>query len=109
MNQALEANHTSKNFEQLLNKTSLLLSLSFFLSSILNYGLAKWILVSEPGTPSFNEELGRMTALSYPVIVLPSMVIMMIALWVLMRGIKNLTGLTLEDVFNAPDKKAKTE
>ena len=108
VNHALESKNNVKNFDQLLTKTSLLLSLSFFLSSILNYGLAKWILVSEPGTPAFNEELGRMTALSYPVIVLPSMVVMMIALWVLMRGIIKLTGLTLEDVFHPPEKKAKT-
>lgn len=86
-------------FEKLLRTTSGLLAASFFLSSVLNYVLARVILQSDPGTPTFNEELGRMTALSYPVIVVPSMVVLAIALWVLLRGIKKLTGLELDEVF----------
>ena len=86
-------------FEKLLVKSSYLLSASFFLSAVLNYGLAKYILKSEPGTVAFNEELGQMYSLSYPVIVLPSFVVMIYALWQLQAGIKDLTGLKLEDIF----------
>ena len=39
-----------------------------------------------------------MTALSYPVIVVPSMLIMMAALFYLFRNIRRLTRLDLEDI-----------
>ena len=70
----------------------------FFLSSFLNYVLAKWIIVSPAGTAAFNEELGKMTALSFPVISVPATIVMMAALFYLFRSIKKLTGLGLEDV-----------
>lgn len=91
-------------FNLLLKNTSYLLAGSFFLSAILNYILAKTLLVSPPGTEAFNEELGKMTFLSYPVIVLPSTIILMIALFRLMKGIKVLTDLELEQVLNAGNK-----
>ena len=93
---ALAQKDNSALFEQKLNFTNQLLAGSFFLSSILNYLLAKWILVSPPGTTAYNEELGRMTALSYPVIALPSMVLMMAALWYLFSQIGKLTGEDIE-------------
>ncbi|MBU2099500.1 MAG: MFS transporter, partial [Gammaproteobacteria bacterium] len=68
----------------------------FFLSSTLNYILARIILVSPPGTAEFNAELGRMTALSYPVIAIPSMIVLMIAIWFVFSSIKRLTGHGLE-------------
>lgn len=93
---ALAQKDNSALFEQKLNFTNQLLAGSFFLSSVLNYLLAKWILVSPPGTTAYNEELGRMTALSYPVIALPSMVLMMAALWYLFSQIGKLTGEDIE-------------
>jgi hypothetical protein len=60
--------------------------------------LAKLIVKSQPGTTAFNEELGRMTALSYPVIVVPSMIIMIATLWYLFNRIRKLTDLDLEQI-----------
>ena len=79
---------------------SWLLAGSFFLSSVLNFVLARLIVRSPAGSAAFNEELGKMTALSYPVIVLPSMAVMMIALWYLFRSIKRLTHMDLEEIFH---------
>ncbi len=93
---ALAKKDNTAAFEQKMNVTNQLLAGSFFLSSVLNYLLAKWILVSPPGTTAYNEELGRMTALSYPVIALPSMVLMMAALWYLFSQIGKLTGEDIE-------------
>ena len=98
VNQKLEERDNLSLFEKLLVKSSYLLAASFFLSAVLNYGLAKYILKSEPGTVAFNEELGQMYSLSYPVIVLPSFVVMVYALWQLQAGIKELTGLKLDDI-----------
>lgn len=97
---ALQQYGTKKHFERTLTNASLMIAASFFLSSILNYVLAKIILVSQPGTTEFNAELGKMTALSYPVIALPMMIIMMGTLFYVFRSIRLLTHLTLEEVIN---------
>lgn len=85
-------------YERRLIGTTYLLAGSFFLSALLNYALARIVVVSDPGTAAFNEELGRMTALSFPVITVPSLVVMMIALQYLIRGITRLTDLELPDI-----------
>lgn len=93
---AERGNHAA--FDRTLVHASWMLAASFFLSSVLNFVLAKVIVRSPPGTTAFNEELGRMTALSYPVIVIPSMAIMIAALWYLFSRIRRLTGLELEQI-----------
>jgi len=97
LSQALEAKGTTSDFEGKMAISSYIVAGSFFLSSVLNYVLAKVILVSPPGTTAYTEELGRMTALSYPVIVIPSMIMLMGALWYLFAQIKKLTGEDLEN------------
>ena len=96
----LQENRTTEDFDQVMVKATWMLAASFTLSAILNYLLAKWIVVSPSGTAEFNSELGTMTLMSYPVIVLPCMVITMYALFYVLRNIRRLTGLTLEDITN---------
>ena len=98
INQALDSNDSQSEFDQLLISASWILACSFFLSSLLNYLLAVIILTAEPGTVAFNEQLGKMTALSFPVIALPAMAVMMGNIFYLFRGIKKLTGLELENI-----------
>ncbi|HTO02294.1 MAG TPA: MFS transporter, partial [Opitutus sp.] len=71
----------------------------------LNFALARYLLKSPGGTAEFNAELAKMHLLSWPVIVLPSMVMTMFALWRLLSGLKNLTGLTMDEIFRAPPPK----
>ena len=98
----LTARGTQTEFTGLLRRATGLLSLSFFVSSVLNYFLARQLIRSQPGTAAFNGELAKMHLLSWPVIVLPSMAMMMLVLWRLLHGIKALTGLELDDIFRAP-------
>jgi MFS family permease len=98
VDEALEKRGNRRAFDQTLINASWMLAGSFFVSSVLNFVLAKLIVKSQPGTTAFNEELGRMTALSYPVIVVPSMIIMIAALWYLFNRIKRLTDLDLEQI-----------
>lgn len=100
INSALNQNNTHTQFEKVLHNATLLIAASFFLSSFLNYVLAKIIMVSPAGTAEFNAELGKMTALSYPVIALPMMIILISTLFYIFKNIKKLTGLTLEEVVN---------
>lgn len=93
---ALAAQGNTAVFERRMRQASWIVAASFFLSSALNYILARLIVVSPPGTTAFSEELGRMTALSYPVIAVPSMIVLMIAIWFVFSQIKRLTGQSLE-------------
>jgi hypothetical protein len=94
----LEKQGNEKLFEQKMTVVTYIVACSFFLSSVLNYVLAKVVLQSPPGTTEFSEELGRMTALSYPVIVIPSMIVLFGAVWYLFSQLKKLTHLPLDDL-----------
>ena len=100
LNARLAEKNAIDTFKEKIAVSSYIVASSFFLSSALNYGLAKWILVSEPGTTAYTEELGRMTALSYPVIVIPSMILLISALIYLFKQISNVTGDPIEDFLN---------
>lgn len=95
---SLEERGSVDEFEERLMKASYFFAGTFLFSSIMNYVLAKWIVVSPSGTQAFNEELGRMTLVSYPMIAIPSMVMMLLIFWYLWRTIRRLTGHTLEEV-----------
>ena len=98
---ALAAKGNREAFERTLVVASWMLAGSFFVSSVLNFVLAKLLVNSPAGTVEFNAELGRMTALSYPVIVVPSMLIMVAALYYLFRSIRRLTQLDLEQILRS--------
>lgn len=83
--------------------SSLILGGTFFISSFLNFFLATWIVVSEPGTEAFNQELGLMNLLSLPIIALPMMVILMGIMWYLLNDTLKKVGLTWEEFFNLKD------
>lgn len=76
------------------------LASSFFLSSALNYGLAKVILKSEPGTEQYIVEIGQMTGWSYVVVMLPSMAVMILVLIALVKTLTHLTGLKMDDLLS---------
>lgn len=96
----LELGNTDMFERRLLNATYLLSS-TFLFSAVMNYILATWIVTSPSGTAAFNEELGQMTLLSYPVIAIPSTLMMFAILYYLWRTIDNLTGFKLEEIMVA--------
>lgn len=102
IDQALRDNDATEAFEKSLANSSVLLACSFFVASATNYLLAKLVLVSPPGTEQFNVELARMLALSYPVNVVPAMIVMLFAVYYLFRSIRKYTSLSLEEIFNEP-------
>ncbi|MFO8024480.1 VC0807 family protein [Thiohalophilus sp.] len=89
-------------FESRLQNATYFLSGTFLFSAIMNYLLATWIVISPAGTSAFNEELGKMTLLSYPMIAIPSTVMMIAILFYLWRTIRLLTGYKLEEIINTP-------
>ena len=102
----LEERQARPEFEKLLRDASYLLTLSFAVSAVLNYALARYLLNSPSGSEAFNAELAKMHLWSWPVIVLPSMAMTMFALWRLLGGLQRVTGLELEQLMHtAPAKK----
>jgi len=87
-------------FKSKINRANHYLSMAFVFSACMNYWLAKWIVTSPTGTVEFNEQLGEMTMLSYPVIAVPSLVMLIAILFYVIKVMTNLTGLKLEKLFN---------
>jgi len=100
--QKLESLGNTAAFEGHLLKATYLLGSTFFFSAVMNYILAKWIVTSPAGSTAFNEELGRLTLLSYPVIAIPSMLMMLAIFYYLWRTIHGMTGFTLEEILVTP-------
>lgn len=101
----LSSQGSTKIFERRLLNATYCLSATFFCSSVLNYVLAKWIVTSPSGSAAFNEELGQMTLLSYPVIAIPTTIMMMAIMYYLWRTIHDLTGLEFEEILATPESK----
>ncbi len=98
---ALAERGTRAELERLLKWASYGLAASFLISAVLNFVLARYFLVSAPGTPEFNAELGKMNAWSWPIIAIPTTAMTMLMLWKLMSGIRRLTGLKLEEIMHS--------
>lgn len=101
IDQTLSQKGEESNFKKLLYRCTYFFSFSFLLSAILNFILAKLIIVSETGTHAFNAELGKLTAWSYPIIAVPCMVVVILVFLYFIRGIQRLTGLPFEQLFES--------
>lgn len=94
-----ERNET-KDFDKLFLFATLLFLISSAFSVLMNFVLAKLIVTSPGGTPEFNEQMGRMTWVTYLVILVPSIGLGGFAMWKLYKGIMKLTDLKFEELFH---------
>jgi hypothetical protein len=99
---ALAAHGTAGEYERKTAVATYLLAGAFLLSATLNFALAKIVVTSAPGTEAFNRELGRMTALSFPVITVPVMLTLIGTMVYIIRTVTRLTGLSMEEVIRQP-------
>jgi hypothetical protein len=101
VNQALVAKGNTRSFDLRLRQGTVMLAGTFFFSAVANFLLTRWVVTSPAGTEAFNQELGRLTLLSYPIIAIPSMLMMMGLLYWLARQAKSMTGLDMGDMLHA--------
>lgn len=94
---ALAEKNSKAKFEKRLDLANVFFAGTFFFSAIMNYIVAKMIVVSDSGTEEFNAEIVKMQALSYPLIAGPSILMMLAIFYFIWRAINHLTGLTLEE------------
>ena len=104
---ALVARNTQAGFEQLMRRSSYLIAAAMLISAALNYGFARWIIVSPPDTEAFNKELAKMHWVSMLGLSLPVIAMMMFALWRLLKGVEALSGLTLDEILRQPPEQKK--
>ena len=107
LEQKLIENASRDKFQAHIKKATLLLSLSFLLSAILNFILAQRIflpideaLPSEQRSILLNEQIAKMTSTSMLVIMVPSIIFMLLLFWYLFRGINQMTGLKTEEIIH---------
>lgn len=104
---ALRERGTTAEYEERTAKATYLLAGAFVLSAVLNFALARIIVTSEPGTDAFNRELGRMTALSYPVITLPVMIVLVGTILYVLSTVTKLTGMDAEEAMKKRSAKSR--
>ncbi|MBQ2590111.1 MAG: hypothetical protein II569_00050 [Paludibacteraceae bacterium] len=109
INSRLSEKDNTKEVDRMLVRASYMVAASFLVSTVLNFSLAKYLIHSPSGTPEFAEEMARMTALSYPVIALPSTIVLVFALFYVYNRLSKLTGLEFEQLFNVDLDNGKKE
>ena len=109
----LQEKQTQTPFNQLMNQSTMALSLSFVLSALLNFIVALWVFkdidssLSELAqTEILNKQIADMTWMGYLFIALPLTLVMgALMLWIV-KKLKLLTGLELEELMKSA--RAKT-
>ncbi|CAM4193422.1 VC0807 family protein [Vibrio neonatus] len=98
--QRLKESGNEQAFDRCLMNSNYFFASTFAFSSIMNYVLATYIVTSPAGTAAFNEELGKLTLYSYPVIAIPSMLMMLGIFYYIWRQIRAMTELKTEQIFH---------
>ncbi len=100
--QSLESAYKDKKhyneYCYLLKVLNYIFSGAFFLSAVLNFLLAYLIIDAEPGSVLYTQQIGRMTAISFPVIGSAFLITVFISIYLLSYSVKKYTGLKLEDL-----------
>ena len=79
----------------------------FGYSAVVSFFLARYLVTSPAGTVAFNEELGRFTFISFPVVAVPMTIAMGFALNGMLNQLETLTGQEIDDLLRpglAPKK-----
>ncbi|OBT13888.1 MFS transporter [Vibrio sp. UCD-FRSSP16_10] len=101
----LKEGGNERAFDRCLMNSNYFFASTFAFSSVMNYVLATYIVTSPAGTPAFNEELGKLTLYSYPVIAIPSMLMMFGIFYYIWRQVRNMTDLKTEQIFLQAESK----
>ncbi len=95
----LKRKDKTKEFDRLLNKTTYIFVSGFFASSIVNYLIAKAVVVSQPGTATFNEQYALLTLLNFPALIIPIVASLFLSLYYLNKNIERITGIEIDKFY----------
>ncbi|MBT4760985.1 MAG: hypothetical protein HOO06_04740 [Bdellovibrionaceae bacterium] len=112
----LEKNGNKSSFLEHLKISTVFLSLSFLLSAVLNYFLARYIFIDIDKSISLseqsailNQQIADMHWMGFVVIALPLTIFTGLILFHLIQGIKKFTHLDLEEIFPSLSTPVKSE
>lgn len=107
----LEKSGNLHEYERRTSVATWLLAGAFFLSAALNFVLATIVVTADGGTEAYTQQMGRMTALSFPVITIPVFIVLTGTIFYIMNTVSKLTGLEAEDVLrdHKAEKRAQQE
>lgn len=100
----LKVNNREDDFKKILNFTTFCLAGSFVLSAIMNFAIAMWVFTDishldpESKSQTLNEQVAEMHWLGYVFIALPLSLVMVGILWFLIKRLKQMTGLSLNEI-----------
>lgn len=102
INNKLEEKGNSHQMTTVMRNATFIVAGSFLLSTILNYTLAKKIVVSDPITQAAQrtQEIGDLTFWSYIFIALPCTFVMGFAIYYIVSKVSKLTDLKMEEMLN---------
>lgn len=105
LEERLKERGKQQDFHDHMRKATMWLSLSFAFSALLNFLLARKIftnidstLAAEAQSTLLNEQIAQMTTWSMAIIMVPSMIFLLGIFWYLMRGVKEHSGLSTEEL-----------
>lgn len=105
LEQRLQEHGKQKEFHEHMRKATYWLSLSFVFSAVCNFVLARRIFINidtslspEAQSLMLNDQIAEMTTWSMAIIMVPSILFLLGIFWYLMRGIKQYSGLSTEDL-----------
>jgi hypothetical protein len=86
------------DYERLLHRATQLFAASFFLSSLMNLGLAQWFFhgfdsQAIDALETYNTIIAKLTGWGFAVIGVPIMIFLFFTLRCLLKGLRNLTGM----------------
>ncbi len=97
---ALDERNSREEFDKMFRSSSYWVVVSFLLSSILNFTLARIILQSQPGTEAYTEEIGKLTGLSFPIIAVPCTIILVVVMFHIFKQTTKLTDIPFDEMLN---------
>ncbi len=104
---ALAARGSTLGLDALLRRVSWILALTFLASGVINFVMARWLVTAVSGTPQFNDQVGKLHLIEWPVITIPFLGVMIWCLFSSLKELSRLTGLTQDEMLRSPPPKAK--
>lgn len=104
----LEEQGKMDDYDRRTSVATWMLAGTFILSAALNFILARVVVTADGGTQQYTEQIGRMTALSFPVITIPVFIALTASIFYIMSTLSKLTGLEMDEVLK-DQRKQKSE
>lgn len=104
----LQEQNKMDDYDRRTSVATWMLAGTFVLSAVLNFILARIVVTADGGTQQYTEQLGRMTALSFPVITVPVFIALTASIFYIMSTLSKLTGLEMDEVLK-DQRKQKSE